>query len=103
MEVKSVTAVSKEHDAAIFPDTKTSRGVKHIETLIELKDKGYNAILFFCVQRNGVTQMRTAPEFDREYAYALELAMKKGVDVIAYSCHISLEGITLDHSIPIVV
>ena len=49
VEVKNVT-LFRDEKIAEFPDAVTSRGSKHLKTLIEAKKKGYKSYLLFLVQ-----------------------------------------------------
>jgi sugar fermentation stimulation protein A len=53
VEVKNVT-LSRDEKIAEFPDAVTSRGSKHLRTLVEATKKGYKSYLLFLVQIQGV-------------------------------------------------
>ena len=82
LEVKSVSMV--DGDAAVFPDSVTKRGQKHLRELMELKAQGYRAVMFFLVQRAGLNVMRPADAIDPEYGKLLRLAVDNGVEVLVY-------------------
>lgn len=82
VEVKNVTA--RSNDVAIFPDAISKRGVKHLQRLIELKQQGMRAVMFYVIQRNDVTSFRTAAEIDPAYADAYVQAQGQGVEMLAY-------------------
>ncbi len=94
VEVKSVTA-SSEPGVALFPDAKTQRGRKHLQELMTLKQQGHRVAMLFCIQRDDIHQLRTAPEFDAEYADILVQAKNKGVEVYAFTCEVSFEHIRI--------
>ena len=49
IEVKNVT-LHRNENVAEFPDAITSRGSKHLKTLIDATKKGYKSYLIFLVQ-----------------------------------------------------
>ena len=57
VEVKNVTLFRKEK-LAEFPDAVTSRGSKHLKTLIEATKKGYKTYLLFLVQIQGLQTLK---------------------------------------------
>jgi len=91
VEVKNVTM--KAGNYARFPDAVTTRGRKHLETLIEVKKQGIRAVMLYVIQRMDVEVFGTAKEIDPEYAKALIKAMDNGVEVIAVQAKVSPEGI----------
>ncbi|TCV80226.1 sugar fermentation stimulation protein A [Sulfurirhabdus autotrophica] len=101
IEVKNVTA-SVVDGIAIFPDAVSARGTKHLRELIAVVEGGERAVLCYCVQRGDVKSVRPADQIDPLYGSTLRLAISHGVEVIAYSAEISLEGITLKNNIPVV-
>jgi sugar fermentation stimulation protein A len=78
VEVKNVT-LSRKDKLAEFPDAVTSRGSKHLKTLIEATKKGYKTYLLFLVQIQGVTDFKIAKDIDKEYYENYKLAKKAGV------------------------
>ena len=86
MEVKGCTL---EFDGiGYFPDAPTERGVKHIRELIKAKKEGYNAILAFVIQMDGVSEVRANVETHPEFGTALEDARKEGVEIKFLTCHV---------------
>jgi len=98
IEVKNVTL--KEGDYALFPDAVTSRGKKHLETLIKVKEKGMRAVMLYIIQRTDVNIFAPAKEIDPEYSKALEIAKKKGVEIIPMQAKVSPEKIELIKELP---
>jgi sugar fermentation stimulation protein A len=101
VEVKNVTLFRKEK-LAEFPDSITSRGSKHLKTLIEATKKGYKTYLLFLVQIQGVTDFKIAKDIDKEYYENYKLAKKAGVKFLAYRCKISSKEIKIEKKIRIV-
>lgn len=98
IEVKNVTY--KEGDYALFPDAVTSRGKKHLETLIKIKEQGMRAVMLYIIQRVDVSVFAPAKEIDPEYAKALKKAFEKGVEIIPMQVKVSPEKIELLKELP---
>ena len=101
VEVKNVTLFRKEKTAE-FPDAITSRGKKHLKTLIEAVKKGYKSYLLFLVQIEGINNFKIAKDIDNEYYENYLLAKKAGVNFLAYQCKISSKEIKIDKKIKII-
>jgi sugar fermentation stimulation protein A len=101
VEVKNVT-LFREEKTAEFPDAVTSRGTKHLKTLIEAVKKGYKSYLLFLVQIQGVDNFKIAKDIDKEYYENYLLAKKSGVIFLAYQCKISSKEIKIDKKIKII-
>jgi len=100
VEVKNVT-LFREEKIAEFPDAVTSRGSKHLKTLIEAIKKGYKSYLLFLVQIEGVESFKIAKDIDKEYYKNYLLAKKAGVKFLAYRCKINLKEIKIEKKIGI--
>ncbi len=98
IEVKNVTM--KDGDYALFPDAKTERGRKHLETLIKVKQDGMRAVMFYVIQRQDIRKFGAAREIDPAYAETLSKAVKAGVEVIAMMAEVTPEQIALVKEIP---
>ena len=101
VEVKNVT-LFREDKIAEFPDSVTTRGSKHLRTLIEAIKKGYKSYLLFLVQIEGVNNFKIAKDIDKEYYENYLLAKKAGVIFLAYQCKISSKEIKIDKKIKII-
>ena len=101
VEVKNVT-LSRKDKLAEFPDAVTSRGSKHLKTLIAATKKGYKTYLLFLVQIQGVTDFKIAKDIDKEYYENYKLAKKAGVKFLAYRCKISSKEIKIEKKIKII-
>ena len=93
IEVKNVSM--KVGNAALFPDSVTTRGRKHLETLIRVKKQGIRAVMVYVIQRMDVNAFGPARHIDPEYADALEKALKAGVEVIALQAKVDPDGIQI--------
>ena len=101
VEVKNVTLFRGEKIAE-FPDAVTSRGSKHLKTLIEAIEKGYKSYLLFLVQIEGVENFKIAKDIDKVYYENYLLAKKAGVKFLAYRCEINSKEIKIEKKIKII-
>jgi sugar fermentation stimulation protein A len=101
VEVKNVT-LFRNTKTAEFPDAVTSRGSKHLKTLIQATKKGYKTYLLFLVQIEGVRDFKIAKDIDKEYYENYKLAKKAGVKFLAYRCKISSKKIKIEKKIKII-
>lgn len=100
VETKSVTLVEKGQ--AMFPDAPTSRGRKHLQSLVEARRAGHQAAVVFIIQRPDAMAFRPYVKADPEFAAALGQAAQAGVKVRVYTCQVSLSAISLAAEIPAV-
>lgn len=99
VEVKNVTL--KEGNYALFPDAVTTRGQKHLKTLIEVKKQGMRAVMLYIVQRMDVEIFAPAKDIDPDYANALKDAVSEGVELIVMQAKVSSEKIELVKKLPV--
>lgn len=99
IEVKNVSM--KEGQFALFPDAVTTRGQKHLKTLMEVKASGMRAVMLYIIQRSDVDLFAPAQEIDPDYTTALRKAMKAGVEVIPIQALVAPEEIRLVKKLPI--
>ena len=98
IEVKNVT-LSRYKGIAEFPDSITSRGLKHINELLKAKKKKYKIFILFLIQRDDCKFFSVANDIDPEYAKALRYASKKNLNILCYDCKFSTKGIKLNKKI----
>jgi sugar fermentation stimulation protein A len=98
IEVKNVT-LSRINNLAEFPDAVTSRGLKHINELINASKKGYKIFILYLVQRDDCKFFKIASDIDPEYSNSLSKAVKKKLNILCYDCKFSSKGIKLNHKI----
>lgn len=98
IEVKNVTL--KEGRYALFPDAVTTRGQKHLKTLIEVKKKELRAVMLYIVQRSDVEVFAPATEIDPAYTIALKEAVNNGVEVVVMQAKVNPQEIVLSKQIP---
>ncbi len=101
VEVKNVT-LFRDKNTAEFPDAVTSRGSKHLLTLIDAIKKGYKSYLLFLVQIQNMEKFKIAKDIDTEYYKNYILAKKAGVNFLAYRCNISSKKIFIDKKLKII-
>ena len=101
LEVKNVT-LFRDKKTAEFPDAITSRGSKHLLTLIDAIKKGYKTYLIFLVQIQNMEYFKIAKDIDSEYYKNYIIAKKAGVNFLAYRCDISSKKIFIDKKLKII-
>ena len=101
VEVKNVT-LFRDKETAEFPDAITSRGSKHLLTLIDAINKGYKGYLIFLVQIQNMKYFKIAEDIDKDYYKNYLLAKKAGVNFLAYRCDISSKKIFIDKKLKII-
>ena len=100
IEVKNVTLI-RDGKTSEFPDAITTRGSKHIKTLMDAHKKGYECYVLFLVQIENCKYFRIAKDIDNEYYENYKLAKKSGVKFIAYNCKVGSKEIKIDKKIVI--
>ena len=101
IEVKNVT-LFRDKKTAEFPDAITTRGSKHLLTLIDAIKKGYKSYLIFLVQIQNMENFKIARDIDNEYYKNYLTAKKAGVNFLAYRCKISSKEIYIDKKVKII-
>ena len=101
VEVKNVT-LFRDKKTAEFPDAITSRGSKHLLTLIDAIKKGYKSYLLFLVQIQNMEYFKIAKDIDSVYYKNYIIAKKAGVNFLAYRCDISSKKIVIDKKLKII-
>ncbi len=93
VEVKNCTLV--EGDRALFPDAETLRGQKHLKELMREVREGNRGVIFYVVQRSDARALAPADAIDPEYGRLLRLAVKNGVEALAWQADVAPEEIRL--------
>ena len=101
LEVKSVS-LTREKGHAEFPDAVTSRGKKHLESLMFANKQGYESYLMFLIQIEKCKSFGIATDIDPEYSKIFKDALKKNVKVLCYDCKFSNKGIEINNKIKII-
>jgi sugar fermentation stimulation protein A len=98
IEVKNVS-LSRNKNIAEFPDTVTSRGLKHINELIKASRQGYEIFILYLIQRDDCKSFKIAKDIDPLYSNSLAKAIKKKLNVLCYDCKFLSKGIKLNKKI----
>ena len=98
IEAKNVT-LSRKKNIAEFPDTITTRGLKHINELLKASKKDYKIYILYLIQRDDCKSFTIAKDIDPNYATALKKAVKKKLKILCYDCKFSSKGIELNNKI----
>lgn len=92
IETKSAVMRGPEGEA-MYPDCETSRGKKHLKTLIELASTGRLVYLIFISAMCSVRCFRPNREGDREVPQLVRKAAAAGVTVKSISLHMDADGV----------
>ncbi len=90
LEVKSTTWAQQQ--LALFPDTETTRGQKHLRELIALLPQARAVMLYF-INRGDCTSFAPGDSRDRVYGQLLRAAMTLGLEVLPCRFEITPAGI----------
>ena len=91
LEVKNTTWCHGTR--ALFPDTVTTRGQKHLQELMETVAKGGRAVMLYFIHRGDCTEFSPGDEKDPTYGELLRQAVDKGVEVLAYRFDVSPQAV----------
>ena len=100
VEVKNVT-LFRDKKTAEFPDAITTRGSKHLLTLIDAIKKGYKSYLLYLVQIENMENFKIAKDIDSEYYKNYLIAKKAGVNFLAYRCKITTKELKIEKKLKI--
>lgn len=98
IEVKSAGLIIQ--GVSLFPDAPTSRGQRHLRELAQLAAKGIRVAVLFVVQGKA-HEIRIDDQIDPGFGATLAEVAQQGVEIHAYSCPITLQGIALGRAIPV--
>lgn len=99
VEVKNVTLA--RDGIGYFPDAVSARGSKHLRELVDVVAGGNRGVIFFCVQRKDVSEVRPADTIDTAYGAALRQALGRGVEALAWRADVSPDEIRLVEKLPV--
>ncbi len=91
LEVKNVTL--SEGKIALFPDTVTTRGQKHLRELMALIPDAKPVMLYF-INRSDCSIFAPSDRHDPKYGELLREAVAAGVEVLPYRFAITPQGIS---------
>jgi sugar fermentation stimulation protein A len=100
VEVKNVTY--RVGRRALFPDAVTERGARHLSELEGAVRAGHRGVLLLLVNRGDCVSFGPAREIDPAWGAALDRALDRGVEVLAYRVLSSLAKQVVDRKLPVV-
>lgn len=93
MEVKGCTL---EIDGiGYFPDAPTKRGVKHLRELAEARKAGYECMVAFVIQMEGITEVRPYICMQPEFGTAWQEAVDVGVEILFLPCRVGRDSLDI--------
>lgn len=101
VEVKNVHLM-RAPGAAEFPDCVTARGAKHLVELAAEAQAGRRAVMAYISQIGSARSIGLARDLDPGYGAAFDAARAAGVEAIALTCRVTVEGITVAGAVPMV-
>lgn len=101
VEVKSVSYVDRK--VGKFPDAPTERGRRHLTELIDLKKKGYRAVVVFVSQRSDTRSITSNDTIDPEFGECLRKASRAGVELYGYNCRVTGSTVSLNRTVDVVL
>ena len=99
LEVKGVTL--ENNGICAFPDAPTQRGAKHLRGLTEAAKAGFGAFVLFVVQMDDVRYLHPNDATDPDFGAALREASQNGVQVLAVDCHVTVDSMTIQKTVPV--
>lgn len=90
VEVKNTTWT--DGSLALFPDTVTTRGQKHIREMISLRPE-HRAVMLYFINRSDCNRFAPGDDRDPKYGQLLREAMAQGVEVLPYRFQVDPSGI----------
>lgn len=99
VEVKGVTL--EDGGVVRFPDAPTERGLKHINELIDAKENGFEAFIFFIVKMKNCRYFTPNTDTHPEFALALKRAHDAGVGIKCVNCNVFENGLEINDFIEV--
>lgn len=90
LEVKNTTW--SIGDTAVFPDTETTRGQKHLRELIDVMPE-HRAVMLYLINRGDKTKFAPGDTTDPVYGQLLRTAVSQGLEVLPCRFAVSPEGV----------
>lgn len=101
MEVKGVTL--NQNGIGMFPDAPTERGKKHVLELCEALEEGYEAYILFVVKFQPVRGLKPNTTRHPDFTESLRLAKEKGVHIMAVTCKVLPDEVSITEEIPVLI
>jgi len=99
LEIKNVHLM-RTPGLAEFPDCVAARSLKHLREMSARVALGDRAVMLFVVQRMDCNRFSACAELDPAYARGLTEAAAAGVEVLAYGCDLTPDGIVITRPMP---
>jgi sugar fermentation stimulation protein A len=90
LEVKNTTWSIA--DVAVFPDTETTRGQKHLRELTDIMPE-HRAVMLYLINRGDMTKFAPGDTTDPLYGQLLRTAVAKGLEILPCRFEVSPEGV----------
>jgi sugar fermentation stimulation protein A len=100
VEIKNVHLM-RHAGLAEFPDSVTARGARHLRALARMAAEGARAVMIYFIQRGDAKRFALADDIDPAYTRAFAEAHAAGVESLAVSSEVTLEGLSLPRAIPL--
>lgn len=101
VEVKGSTL--EKNGLASFPDAPTLRGIKHLEELAACHREGYEAMVVFIVQMEGMKGFTPNNDSQPAFGKALLAARQAGVKLMALECAVKESSIKVTRELPVLL
>ncbi|NNJ11330.1 DNA/RNA nuclease SfsA [Chloroflexales bacterium ZM16-3] len=99
LEVKSVGLVTQR--IARFPDEPTERGRLQLEQFALMARNGQRCAMVFIIQRHRARALVPNDAIDPAFGRAMRFALANGVEIYAYLCPLTIEGLLLGLPVPV--
>jgi len=99
IEVKGVTL--EADGVARFPDAPSERAVRHVLELIQAKEEGYGAYVFFVIKMKGIRYFTPNEDTHPQFKEVLIKAKEKGVKLLAYDCVVKPDELMINEPVEI--
>ena len=87
----------------MFPDAPTERGIKHIFELCNSIEVGFKAYIVFVIQMNQINYFTPNIRTHKEFGDALQFASLKGVNILAFDCNVTEDGLEINEEVKVVL
>ncbi len=101
VEAKSVSLA--RDGIGLFPSAPSERGRRHVHGLTDLAREGQATAVVLVARRPDTRAVAPNDETDPRFGDALRAAGAAGVQVLAYNCAVSLEGIAIASAVPVLL
>jgi len=103
IEVKNVSMKVQGENVASFPDSVSTRALKHLHELQGIVQSGGRACMIYIIQREDVDSFTPAYDIDPEYSHEVLKAKRAGVELFALQYSPGPSGIFFKRQLPIIL